>query len=162
MSELRRSAAIAVARPVIARRVAVARLKRSIRLRASQDVVLVRRVTDAVDDSPFLCQRRVLLEVVRIGVQVRNALGDHHALGVVPGTRADTSARVDRGQTALLRLAQIGVPGVISRVHRGREVLADLIRAREAVEGAGSGRGAGDEERHRHLRLVLTLRKDRG
>jgi len=80
-------------------------------------------------------ERRVV-QIVQVG-------GQHDAVGVVPGARADARARMDR-RAAVLR-AQVGAPGTAAGAHRVREVFTDRIRAVEAAEVAVLI-GAGDEE----------------
>src|SRR5215831_5733427 len=73
--ELRR--ALAVARPVVARVIAAVGVRAAVRLRARQNVVLIRRVADAVDGGVLFRQRELLAQDVaeprlldRIAVQL--------------------------------------------------------------------------------------------
>src|SRR5262249_40354219 len=98
--ELRR--ALGVARPVVARVVGAVGVAAAVRLRAGEDVVLVRRVADAVDRRLLLGERELLAEDVaeprlldRVAVQFADVLGDALASRVVPGPAADPVARAD-------------------------------------------------------------------
>ena len=55
------------------------------------------RVAAAADRLAFLGQRRLLGDIVRIRVEILDALCHHHALGILPRTLADAFARVDSG-----------------------------------------------------------------
>ena len=84
------------ARVVLAGHVLVGRKGVAVRLRAGEDVVAVRLVAAAVDDLAFLRQIVFLVELVVGAVQIGDAGGDDHALGVHPRTLADAVARVHR------------------------------------------------------------------
>src|SRR5690606_7470434 len=144
-----RAAVRRAARPVRAR---VLR-GRAVLERAGQDVVHVRRIAAAVDLLPLLAERRFLAEVVVLAVQVLDALGNHHALGVVPGPAADAIARVDGLPAALGRRAEVCAPGLVAGADRGCELLAVRIRAPEPAQaGAVPGTFARDEEAHARTR----------
>ena len=70
------------ARPVLARH----RRRPALGRRAGQDVVPVRRAL-RVDLAALLVERRVVVDVRLVGVQLGDVGGDEHTLGVVPGTR---------------------------------------------------------------------------
>jgi hypothetical protein len=117
--------------------------------------VLVGLIADAVDDRALLGQCRVLLDVVGLRVQVGHALGDHDALGVGPGTRADAVLGVDRRLIARRRRAQVCAPRSVTRSRRRCQRLAVLVgTGQPAKVGAVARPAAGDEERH-----LITLRR---
>ena len=93
--------------PVAARLVVAGRERRAVRLRAGQDVVLVRRVAAAVDDLALFGERGLLGEVVG-AVQLRDVLGDDDALGVLPRAAADAILGVDGAARPCV--LQVGVP----------------------------------------------------
>ena len=100
----------------------------------------------AVDDLALLAQRGLLGEIVGIAVQVVDALGDHDALGVLPGAFADAVAGVHR---AVALRAEISVPGLAGGARGLRELAAMRVGAGEPAEvGALAGAVAGDEEGH--------------
>src|SRR5712664_1885395 len=99
---------LAALRPVAAGTILAGRERRAVRLGASQDVVHVRRIAAPVDRLTFFSQGGLLGDVV-LAVQLSQILRDDDALGVLPGTAADTVARVDRAGSLG---AQIRVPGL--------------------------------------------------
>ena len=139
--------------PVAAGAIVAAGESRAVRLRASKDVVTVRRVAATVDRLALLAQRVLLVDGVVRAVQVGDVLGDHGALGVLPRSAPDAVLRIDRAG-ALGR--QIGAPGLPARARGLRERLAVAVGAVEPAEIAAiAGTGAGDEEGHR---ILLRLR----
>src|SRR5262245_24276047 len=86
-----------VPNPVTARAVGGvrARVRRSIWLAACEDVVLVWCVTTSRQHLTFLRERGLLADLVVVAVQIGDAAGYHHPLGVVPGTSADSVAGID-------------------------------------------------------------------
>src|SRR5258708_51914 len=89
--------ALATLRPVSAGGVAAGRGEEALRVRAGQNIVRVDRVAAAADRLAFLGQRRLLGDIVRIRVEILDALCHHHALGILPRTLADAFARVNAG-----------------------------------------------------------------
>src|SRR5882724_11249143 len=81
-------------------------------------------------------------------VQVGNVLGDHDALGILPGSLADAILRIHRGRAIGGLGREIGVPGLGSAGARGlRQRLAVIVGTRKAAEvGAVADTVAGDEE----------------
>ena len=152
---LARALPVRVARVVAARVIRGVRVRAAVRLRAGEDVVLVRHVADAVDDRLLLAQRQLLPERVahtglldRVAVELGDALRDALSAGVEPRPVADAVTRVDRART--LR-AQVGVPHH-RRAAAGRraQLLAVRVGAGQpAVVGAVALGDARDEERHR-------------
>src|SRR5262249_27260578 len=143
-----------VARPVAARVIGAVGEGGSIQLRSGEDVVLVRRIADALDRLAFFSQCGDLREIVaapghfeRVAVQVGHALRDPSVLRVVPRTSADAIARVDGGLSARRARAQIRAPrAVVAGAGGGRELLAVTIGAGEAAEiRALADADAGDE-----------------
>ena len=63
--------------------------------------MLVRHVAGAFDQLALFIQHVGLLDVVAVALivamQIADVGGDHHALGIVPGARADAAARVHPG-----------------------------------------------------------------
>ena len=100
------------ARVVLAGHVLVGGKGFAVRGRAGENVMAVRRVAAAVDDLAFFRQIVLLGELVVGTVQVVDARGDDHALGIHPGALADAVARV-HGAVTLRR--QISVPGLGAR-----------------------------------------------
>jgi len=96
--------------------------------------VLIRRVTHAVDDRPLFSERGVLLQVVGVGVQIGHALGNHHALRVVPGSIADAILGIDARLAIRSLRAEVRVPRLAAATRRCGERLADLVRARESAK----------------------------
>src|SRR5262245_1690676 len=96
------------ARPVVAGHVDVGRKRAAVHLRAGQDVVLVGRVAAALDHLALLVQRRLLVDLGVVAMQILDVLRDHHALGIVPGTAADAIARIDRRGARRRKVAEIG------------------------------------------------------
>ena len=97
------------------------------------------RIAAAVDDLALLRQVVLLVELIVGAVQIVDAGGNDHALGIHPRTLADAVARV-HGAGALRR--QIRVPGLAAGAGRCREVLAMLV-------GAGKPAEIGAFARHR-------------
>ena len=150
----------AALRPVAAGHVRAAREGGAVALRAGEDVVSVRGVAAAVHELAFLVERGLLVQVVRGAVQLRDAVGDHHALGVAPRPAADAVARVDRA--ALGVGAQIGMPGVRAGADAGGERLAVPVGAGEAAEvRALAAADARHEERHRVVGATVGARAER-
>src|SRR5688572_6831143 len=152
-----RAAGLRRAGPVAARR--LAHLQRPVRLRAGEDVVLIRLVAHAIYHRALLRQRIFLAEHVHVGVKVGDALGDDHTLHVHPRALADAIARVDRRLPVRGRRAEIRAPGAIPCSRCGRQRLAVLIGSRQPAEvGPVARSGAGDEETH----LILLRRHAQG
>src|SRR5205085_7139199 len=129
--------------PVAAGAVVGAREGGTVRLRAGEDVVAVRRVAAAVDDLALLAEPGLLVGVVG-AMQLGKVLGDHHALAVHPGAAADAILRV-HGVGA--PRAQVRPPRLPARANRLRKLLAMAVCACEPAEvSALAGAGAGDEE----------------
>src|SRR5579862_177264 len=138
-------AALAALRIVPAGHVAAGRERGAVRFGAGEDVVPIRLVAEAVHDVALLGQRRLLADVV-LAMELVEIVRDDLALRVSPRSLADPIARVDGVRS--LR-AEIGVPGVVTRADRARELLAMAIGARKAaVVGAFPRPGARDEKRH--------------
>ena len=77
-------------------------------------------------------------------MQLLDAVGDDHALGVLPWAAADAVARID---AAGARGAQVSVPGAAAGTGRCGERLALPVGARQAAEVRTlAGAAAGDEE----------------
>src|SRR5690606_29119033 len=135
--------------PVAARHVLLAGRRAPVRRRSRQDVMPIRLVAAAVDDLALLAQGRVLADLVVLAVEIVDRLGDHDSLGVLPGTVADTIARVD-GLGAVARLgAEVGAPRALAHARRCRERLAVLVRARDPAQvGPVADADARYEERH--------------
>src|SRR5207244_6811966 len=149
--------ALAALGPICASDVFAAGERRAVRLRAGEDVVLVRRVAASIDDVPLFGQRGLLVEVV-VAVQLGYIAGNDDSLDVLPWTIADALARVDRRRARGRTRAEIRAPGVISRAGGGGERLAMLVRAREPAKIRPlAGTRAGHEKSHaRLLRLCDT------
>src|SRR5690606_18512778 len=153
-------AGVGITRPVVARVGERGALGQpAVRVRARQDVVLVRLVADALHLFAALVEGRRLADVVAVAlvvaVQVRDILSDQHTLGVVPGTRADAVARVHGRPAVLRRRAQVGAPRAVARTDGRGKRLAMLVGAFEAaVVRAVTAAHAGHEESHG---LLLTL-----
>src|SRR5205814_10261669 len=156
----------AVARPVVARMVHGVGVRAAVRLGAGQDVVLVRRVADAVHDALLFVQRELLAECVaksglldRVAVELGDALRDSLPSGVVPRSIPDAVARI-HGIRALG--AQIGVPHCAAASGRRRQRLAMSIRAGETANVRPiSFSDTGDEERHGLWWTLLSARLTR-
>ena len=153
---------VGVARVVAAGVVRGVGVRAAVRLRAGEDVVLVRHVADAVDDRPASRSARsasrarcrcVPARSCRRGDRRRS--GDESAARVEPRTVADAVTRVDRART--LR-AQVGVPDH-RRTAAGRRAHRLAVRVgagQAAVVGAVALADAGDEERHRLWRSATS------
>src|SRR5258706_6052532 len=151
----------AVRGPVVAGGVEARRKCTPIGIRAREHVVLVRHVADAFDQPALLIERVGLLHVVAvpelIALQIADVRCDQRALRIVPGSRPDAIARIDRGLVALLLLTKIRVPRMSAGAHRLGDVLASPVGSREPAEVAGTRYRRGDKERHRVLRTLLSL-----
>jgi hypothetical protein len=120
-------APLAAAAPVAAGHVLVARDGASVGLRAGQYVTHIGTVAASIDHCTLFVERRVLVEIIG-AMELVHVLGDHDALGVVPGSLADPVARIARRRTAGRRGAQIGAPRVAARARRLGQGLAEPIR----------------------------------
>ncbi|MCY1545449.1 hypothetical protein D9M68_813920 [compost metagenome] len=140
--------AFAAAGPVAAGVVLARGERRAVGLGAGEDVVHVRRVATPLDRRPLLIQGGVLVQLV-VAVQLRDRLGDDHALGVLPGPRADTVAGVDRRSPVAGAGAEVGAPGALAGPGGGGELLAMRVGTGQAAEVGALARAlAGDEEGH--------------
>jgi len=91
-------------------------------------------------------------------MKMSDVAGDHDAIEVVPGTRADSIARVDGRLTGAGLRAEIGAPRPAAYTDGFGESLAVRIRAGQAAEiAAVADRLAGDEECHRGAALETVL-----
>src|SRR5438552_12566724 len=131
MTEL--SNAFAALGPVAAGVVVAVLVSGAVRLRAGEYVVLVGRISAAVDRLPFFRQRGLLVQVVR-AVKLGDILCDDDAFGVLPWTTAYAIAGIDRRRALSRRRAQVRMPRAAPRARRRGERLAMLVRAREAAE----------------------------
>ena len=98
-------------------------------------------VVQAGYDLALLGQSRLLGQIVtesrefqRISVKVSDIAGDHYAIEVVPGPRADAVARVDRRLTRPRLRAEVGPPSPAARADGFGERLAVSVRAFQATE----------------------------
>src|SRR5262245_9628074 len=151
--------AFGAARPVLARPILTGGESRAVRLRASEDIVLVGLIAATVDRLSLLGERGLLVQLVTGAVQAGHAGGNRLALGVLPRTLADAIAGVGGRLTPLGLGREIGAPGVRARAGTGglSERLALLVGAGEAAEISALARaGAGDEERHGARRPLRT------
>src|SRR5262245_1138444 len=154
MTQLSAPHTVGVTRPIRAGVVHAVRVGAPIRLRASEDVVLVWHVADAVDDRTLLAQRELLAEGVahtslvdRISVELGQVLTHTLTALIEPRTVADAIARVD-GSRALR--AEVGVPhGVAPSCGRCQWLAIGAGAGQTAVIGAVTLRNTSDEERHR-------------
>src|SRR5262249_20781034 len=136
----------AALRPVAAGLVVAGRERRSVRLRAGQNVVHVGRIAAVLDHLALFGERSLLRKIV-LPMQLRNILGDHHALRVRPRALAATVLRV---AGAGPRRAEERGPGLAAGAGRLRQRLTVPIGAFDAAEvGALADARAGDEEAHR-------------
>src|ERR1700730_8298003 len=100
--------ALAALGPVAAGTVVTRGKRRSVGLRAGENVVHVRRISPTVDDSALLGKRGLLGEIVG-AMQFGNVLRNDDALGVDPWPAPDAVAGIH--VTRALR-AQVSVPGL--------------------------------------------------
>src|SRR5262249_12502583 len=137
--------------PVVAGQVEVARKRLTLHVGAGQDVVMIGLLAAYLDAMAILAEDRLLVDLVVGAVQVGNAGGDDHALGVLPRPIADAVARVD-GRAGVCRVggaAKIGAPSLAARPGRLRQLLAMSVGAFEPAEIAAlTGTGTGDKEAH--------------
>ena len=127
--------------------------------RAGEDVVHVDVSPRPLTTSPFSVSAVCLVMLLLGRVQVVDALGDHHALGVLPRPLADAVARVDAGVAARLGGAQVGAPVGAAPSPPPWRARCSARRRREAAEvGALARAGAGDEEGHGRSAAPTLLR----
>ncbi len=62
---------------------------------AGQNVVLIWRITPAVDNVAILSHRTLLAQVHEFAVQLIQVLCHHYSIGVVPGSKTDAVAGID-------------------------------------------------------------------
>src|SRR5688500_5155250 len=159
-----RAFGIRAARPVVAgQRRRRADRQPPVRIRSGQDVVLVRLVADSLHLRTLLVERGRLADVVAVAlivtVQVGDAGGDEHALGVVPRPVADTVAGIDGRLAGAGRGAEIRPPGPASGTGGCGQALTMLVGADQAAKVAAVPRpGARDEESHWLWRGLLCWR----
>ena len=141
--------AFAVARPVLAGRVAARRRIHALRIRPGQHVVLVGFVAAALDHLALLGERGLLGDIGLVGMQFIDRIGDDNALDVLPRALADPVARIDAGLALRRRGAEIGFPVGLGRTRRLGQCRAMGISPLETAEiGAIAFAHAGDEETH--------------
>ncbi len=92
---------IGARRPVLAGGIATRRRIVSVGIRACEDVVGIGFIATALHHFTLLGERGFLVEIVLVGMKFRNGGGDHRALHVLPGPRADTVTGIDAGLTLL-------------------------------------------------------------
>jgi hypothetical protein len=135
--------------PVAAGRVAARGREMALRVRARQHVMRVDGIAAARDWLALLGQRRLLGDIVGVGVKVLDALGYHHTLCVLPRTFADAVARTHSRFAARLCRAEISPPIGVARSCRPGERLAMRVGALDTAEvGAIALTHAGYEERY--------------
>ncbi len=130
------------------------------RIRPSEHVMHVWRVTNAVDGQSFFGKRVNLVHLIAIAhnvaVQIGHSRRDQRTLGIVPRPRADAIARVDR--------LAVSANGTEIRMPRASDQRAESNRLGECLTvSVGAGQSTeigpitfadtGDEERHRSSRL---------
>jgi hypothetical protein len=134
--------------PVAAGRVAARGREMALRVRARQHVMRVDGIAAARDWLALLGQRRLLGDIVGVGVKVLDALGYHHTLCVLPRTFADAVARTHSRFAARLCRAEISPPIGVGRACGPGERLAMRVGALDTAEvGAIALTHAGYEER---------------
>src|SRR6186713_2068476 len=122
--------ALRAARIVLAGAVVASTERSPVRLRTSEDVVPVWRVTAPVGHVTFFAERRLLGQIVR-SVQFGDILGDGYAFGIHPRPFANAVAGV-HGPGALRR--EISVPGFCACASSTRKLLAMTIGASESAK----------------------------
>ena len=111
--------------------------------------MLVHGVEPVRDQPAVLGDDGVGTDLVVGRVQVGDARGDLHALGVDPRAGTDAVLGIDGGRAAHGLGAEIGAPGLGSGAGLGGQRLAMTISPFEtAIVGALRTADAGDEERH--------------
>src|SRR6202047_760614 len=134
--------------PVAAGRVAARGRKVSLRVRARQHVMGVDGLAAARDRLALLGQRRLLGDIVGVGVKVLDALGYHYTLCVLPRSFADAVARARSRFAARLCRAEISPPIGVGRSCGPGERLAMRVGALDTAQvGAIALTHAGYEER---------------
>ena len=133
-------------------------------IRSGQNVVFVAGAFGAhaaVHQLAFFRHRVILKQEIGVALdvamQIGQAGGDEHAVGVVPGAVPDSVARIDGRLFRGAVRAQISAPGAAARTHGAGQLLA---------LGVGAGKtaamhAAGDKEAQRWLRF-LVLAQQRG
>jgi len=129
-----------VARPVFAIRVGRSWQRSTLRVRARQDVVGVRRVAHSIHRQALLGDRVHLVDLIAVADDVAVKIGDvrrdHDALRVVPRTRANSIACMDR-PSAGVRRAKVGTPCAPRRElcpRRLRQRVAMRVRASQTAQ----------------------------
>ncbi len=130
------------------------------RIRPSEHVMHVWRVTNAVDGQPFFGKRVNLVHLIAIAhnvaVQVGHSRRDQRTLRVVPWSSADAIPRVD-GLSVCANRTEIRVPRAADQraeSNRLGECLTVTVGAGQSAKiGPVAFANAGDEERHRSSRL---------
>src|SRR5262245_66685789 len=87
--------ALGAAGPIAAGPVLAGRESFAVRLRAGQDVVIVRRVADAGDHGAALGLRYLHAELVAVAVKIVDVLRNDLPFELLPGAASDTIAAVD-------------------------------------------------------------------
>src|ERR1700737_5363274 len=134
--------------PVAAGRVAARGREMALRVRARQHVMGVDGIAAARDRLALLGQRRLLGDIVGVGVKVLDALGYHYTLCVLPRAFADAVARTHSRFAARLCRAEISPPIGVVRSCAWGSALAWRAGALDTAQvGAISFTHAGYEER---------------
>src|SRR5471032_2069805 len=139
---------------VLARMAGSVGIGTAIRLRAGDDVMLVRLVARALHRLVLFGEdggaRQVVAEtggVQRIAMQVRHVARDHGAARVEPGPVADAVARIDSRLAVGSLRSQIRAPGLLAGADRFGQLLTVRIGAGQAAEVRAFAQAfAGDEE----------------
>src|ERR1700680_3516 len=84
--------------PIIAGGIYTGREGTALRIGTRKNVMFVRHVAGAMNHIAVLVQRRSFLDIVPVAlvvaVQIRDICSDQRALGIVPGPRPDSAARI--------------------------------------------------------------------
>ena len=138
---------IAAARPVVAGPVFASRVRRAVRLGASQNIMPVRSVSTAGYPSASLVDHCHDGKPMSHAVKLVDVIPDQSALRVMPWARADTVPRIDR--VWALR-AEVSSPGMVAGTHVGRQPLTDRVGSGETPQIGSFARAiACNEESHR-------------
>lgn len=143
---------LAAATPVLASPIRAGRVSPPVQLRTGQNIV-PRRVLTLFGE---LCLPR---EVVAVGMQVIDVLGDTNSLNVGPGTPPNAVPGIDGWLIAGSARAEIGAPGASAGPYSLGQPLTVLVGTRQSTEiGSIAGADARDEEAHL-VRLGRVLRE---